>query len=70
MQNSNEYSHLLKLATSTEYKKGHVFNNCVYSCEFWILHLEKLLNLPHENLVNILGGHGIGINIHGCQPSV
>ena len=23
----------------------------------------------HENLVNMLGGHGIGINIHGCQPN-
>ena len=29
---------------------------------FWIF--EKLLNLAHEKLVNILGGHGIGINIH------
>ena len=26
--------------------------------------------LPHENLVKILGGHGIGINIHGCQPNL
>ena len=24
----------------------------------------------HENLVNMLGGHGIGINIHGCNPNL
>ena len=30
--------------------------------------MKKLLDLSHENLVNILGGHGIGINIHGFQP--
>ena len=36
----------------------------------WILHFEKLPNLPHDNLVNILGGHEIGINIHGCQPNI
>ena len=35
-------------------------------CEFWIW--ETLLNFSHEKLVNILGGHGIRINIHGCQP--
>ena len=27
-------------------------------------------DLVHDNLVNILGGHGIGINIHGCQPNL
>ena len=26
---------------------------------------KKILNLPHDNLLNKLGGHGIGINIHG-----
>ena len=29
--------------------------------------MKKLLDLTHENLVNILGGHGIGNNIHGCH---
>ena len=28
------------------------------------LHVE-LLNLPHKKLVNILAGHGTGIDIHG-----
>ena len=31
--------------------------------------MKKLLDLAHVNLVNILGGHGIGINIHRCQPN-
>ena len=31
--------------------------------------MKKLLDLAHEKLVNILGGHGVGINIHGCQPN-
>ena len=31
---------------------------------------KKLLNLPHEQLVNISGGHGFGINIHGCQSNL
>ena len=31
--------------------------------------MEKLLDLAHENLVNILGGHGIEINIDKCQPN-
>ena len=30
--------------------------------------MKKLLDFAHEKLVNILGGHGIWINIHGCQP--
>ena len=29
--------------------------------------LKKILDLPHENLVNV---HGIGTNIHGCQPKL
>ena len=29
-----------------------------------MFHYENLLDL-----VNILGGHGIGINSHGCQPN-
>ena len=33
-----------------------------------IEYLCESLNLSHEILVNILGGHGIGINIHCCQP--
>ena len=32
--------------------------------------MKKLLNLAHEKLVHILGGHGIGINIYGCQPNL
>ena len=36
--------------------------------DFFIL--KKLLNLPHEKLVNIQGGHGIGINILGCQATL
>jgi hypothetical protein len=31
--------------------------------------IKKLLYLAHGKLVNILGGHGIGINIHGGQPN-
>ena len=31
--------------------------------------MKKILNLLHENLVNILGGHGIEINIRGCHPT-
>ena len=34
-----------------------------YIGEFQIFHL------AHENMINILGGHGIGINIHGFQPN-
>ena len=30
--------------------------------------MKKLLNLAQEKLVNIQGGHHVGINIHGCQP--
>ena len=40
----------------------------LFRCEFW--DLKKLLNLPHENLVHILCGHVIGINIRGCQPNL
>ena len=35
--------------------------------EFEFCIMKKLLDLTHENLVNILGGHGIGNNIHGCH---
>ena len=31
--------------------------------------MKKLIDLVHEKLVNTLGGHGIGINIHGGQPN-
>ena len=31
---------------------------------------KKLLDLAHAKLANILGGHGIGMNIHGCQPNL
>ena len=30
--------------------------------------MKKLWDLAHEKLVNILGGHHVGTNIHGCQP--
>ena len=30
--------------------------------------LKKLWDLAHEKLVNILGGHHVGTNIHGWQP--
>ena len=36
--------------------------------DFFIL--KKLLNLPHEHLVDIYGGLGIGINIYACQPNL
>ena len=32
--------------------------------------LKKLLDLPHKKLVDIPGGHGVGIDIHGCQPTL
>ena len=38
--------------------------------KFTISIFKKLPKLPHENLVNILGGHGIEINTHGCQPNL
>ena len=31
--------------------------------------MKKILDLAHENQVNILDGYGIGINIHGYQPN-
>ena len=34
--------------------------------EFCIM--KKLWDLAHERWVNIVGGIGVGINIHGCQP--
>ena len=30
--------------------------------------MKKLWDLAHEKLVNILGGHHVVTNIHGCQP--
>ena len=30
--------------------------------------MKKLWDLAHEKLVNILGGHHVWTNIHGCQP--
>ena len=30
--------------------------------------MKKLWDLAHEKLVNILGGHHVGTNIHGWQP--
>ena len=30
--------------------------------------MKKLWDLAHQKLVNILGGHHVGTNIHGCQP--
>ena len=34
---------------------------------FWFSIVKKLLYFAQENLLDTLGGHGIGINIHGCQ---
>jgi hypothetical protein len=31
--------------------------------------MKKILDLAHEKLVKILGGHEVGINTHGCQPN-
>ena len=41
-----------------------MFHN--YVCEFWIFYCGKIT----EKLVIVQGGHGIGINIHGCQPNL
>ena len=32
--------------------------------------MKKLQDFAHEKLVNILGGHRVGINIHACQPNL
>ena len=32
--------------------------------------MKKLLDLAHEKLVNILGEHHVGTNIHACRPSL
>ena len=44
-----------------------ILNNYV---NFDCVILKTLLNLPNEKLVNIPGGHKIGVNIHGCQPTL
>ena len=31
--------------------------------------MKKLVDSAYEKLGDVLGGHEIGINIHGCQPS-
>ena len=31
--------------------------------------MKKLLDLAHENMANILSGHGIGVNIQGQKYS-
>ena len=33
-------------------------------------YVKKLLDLAHEKLVNILGGHDVGTNNHACQRSL
>ena len=38
------------------------------SVNFGFSIMKKLWDLAHEKLVNILGGHHVGTNIHGCQP--
>jgi hypothetical protein len=67
MQNSH-IQYLLKLANSTEHKKDMLSTNVQYLCEFCIL--KKILDLPHEKLVNILGGHGVRTKIHARQPNL
>ena len=32
--------------------------------------MKKIQDLGHEDLVHILGGHAIGVNIQGCQPNL
>ena len=32
--------------------------------------MKKIQDLGHEDLVHILGGHAIGVNIQGCQPKL
>ena len=49
-----DIQHLLKLATSTEYKKVMFSTNAENLCECCIL------KKNNENLVNILGGHELG----------
>ena len=43
-----------------------MLNNYV---KFGFSNIKKILDLTNEYLVNILGEHEIGINIHGCQPN-
>ena len=42
--------------------------NIYVNFELYIV--KKLADLALEKLVKTLGGHGVGINIHGCQPSL
>ena len=45
------------------------FEQMLYiSVNFDFCIMKKLWDLAHEKLVNIIGGHCVGINIHGCQP--
>ena len=44
-----------------------MLNNWV---NFWFSFIKNLLNLAYEKLVNILGGHEIGINIHALDIAI
>ena len=54
---------------STDYKKDMFSTNVEYLCEFLIWILKKNTKFAPWKL-GILGGHGIGINIHDCQPNL
>ena len=59
---------MIKLATSTEYKRDMFQQMLNISVNFDFCLMKKLRDLAHEKLVNILGGPRVGTNIHGCQP--
>ena len=49
--------------------KGICFHQMLnISVNFEFCFMKKLWDLAHEKLVNILGGHHVGTNIHGWQP--
>ena len=54
---------MLKLATSTKYKRDMFSTHVIKNMNFGF---SILKNSPHENLVSI-DGYGIGINIHSCH---
>ena len=44
-----------------------MLNNDVY---FLFYIMKEILDFSNENLVTILGRHGIWINSHACQPNL
>ena len=53
--------HLFKLATSIKYKSFHQMLNIFVNLDFCIM--KKLWDLAHEQLVSMIGGHCVEINI-------